>query len=330
MPITRLRALSDALEEDRHRCIEALACKGLTVNINEGFSTLMPKILDIKGEPLLPILPAPTLSLYGIILSITDEYDLATSFDILVDGEVVANVVAESGVPDEPENPEHDTSLVGTWKVNEGTRTLLPEYGIRVAAEGAFPYKSTSVASPLDAEMTAIGTDASYKRFKIFGEEFGSEEENVSFGEDGNIYISHRSGAIGYLYDTIPELQKFTITGIDTTDSNYQAVKEWIIRNAVKEGNITFTIDGTTYQAEEGMTWQEWVDSEYNTGAFYVGNSVGWQHVIVNGETGTNSDGITGNKAVMYSTNVVYSYDTVQSKTYEFRVPSGYSGGTND
>ena len=50
---------------------------------------------------------------------------------------------------------------------------------------------------------------------------------------------------------------------------------------------ITFTIDGTTYQAEEGMTWEEWVNSEYNidmtfgideflgdsitTGASYVG-----------------------------------------------------------
>ena len=29
-------------------------------------------------------------------------------------------------------------------------------------------------------------------------------------------------------------------------------------------GLITFTVDGTEYQAEEGMTWGEWVDSEYN------------------------------------------------------------------
>jgi hypothetical protein len=27
---------------------------------------------------------------------------------------------------------------------------------------------------------------------------------------------------------------------------------------------ITFTIGGAEYQAEEGMTWGEWVDSEYN------------------------------------------------------------------
>lgn len=33
---------------------------------------------------------------------------------------------------------------------------------------------------------------------------------------------------------------------------------------------ISFTIAGTTYQAEEGMTWGEWVASSYNTGR-YVG-----------------------------------------------------------
>lgn len=29
---------------------------------------------------------------------------------------------------------------------------------------------------------------------------------------------------------------------------------------------ITFTINGTSYQAEEGMTWEQWVDSSYNDG----------------------------------------------------------------
>lgn len=35
---------------------------------------------------------------------------------------------------------------------------------------------------------------------------------------------------------------------------------------------ISFTIDGTEYQAEEGMTWGEWVESEYNTDGCYVGS----------------------------------------------------------
>ena len=33
---------------------------------------------------------------------------------------------------------------------------------------------------------------------------------------------------------------------------------------------ISFTIGGVSYQAEEGMTWQEWVASGYNTGGYYV------------------------------------------------------------
>jgi hypothetical protein len=38
---------------------------------------------------------------------------------------------------------------------------------------------------------------------------------------------------------------------------------------------ITFTIAGTEYQAEEGMTWEEWCNSEYNTDDFSaIGNNV--------------------------------------------------------
>lgn len=34
---------------------------------------------------------------------------------------------------------------------------------------------------------------------------------------------------------------------------------------------ISFTIDSTSYQAEEGMTWAEWVDSEYNVDGYKTG-----------------------------------------------------------
>lgn len=40
---------------------------------------------------------------------------------------------------------------------------------------------------------------------------------------------------------------------------------------------ISFTLDGDTYQAEEGMTWAEWVESAYNNGGFYSAyESVYW------------------------------------------------------
>lgn len=46
----------------------------------------------------------------------------------------------------------------------------------------------------------------------------------------------------------------------------------YVCRRGVIE--ITFTVSGTSYQAEEGMTWGEWVDSEYNTGGFIVKSSL--------------------------------------------------------
>ena len=36
---------------------------------------------------------------------------------------------------------------------------------------------------------------------------------------------------------------------------------------------IGFTIDGTSYQAEEGMTFTQWVASDYNTGGFTIDTS---------------------------------------------------------
>ena len=33
---------------------------------------------------------------------------------------------------------------------------------------------------------------------------------------------------------------------------------------------ITFTIDSVTYQAEKGMTWEQWVNSRYNTDDYYI------------------------------------------------------------
>lgn len=49
--------------------------------------------------------------------------------------------------------------------------------------------------------------------------------------------------------------------------------------NGTKQGVVTlidFTIDGTSYQAEEGMTWEQWCNSSYNTsnGRYFIGNGL--------------------------------------------------------
>ena len=40
---------------------------------------------------------------------------------------------------------------------------------------------------------------------------------------------------------------------------------------------IQFSIANKTYYAQEGMTWGEWVDSEYNTNGYFIDNGGGVQ-----------------------------------------------------
>lgn len=74
-----------------------------------------------------------------------------------------------------------------------------------------------------------------------------------------------------------------------------EVVEEWdgtgIIIEAIPVVNlIAFTIDGTSYQAEEEMTWAQWCDSDYNTGDVFKGyrgyivksSNVGY-HISLNG-----------------------------------------------
>lgn len=53
---------------------------------------------------------------------------------------------------------------------------------------------------------------------------------------------------------------------------------------------ITFIISGTTYQAEEGMTWAEWLSSDYNIDSYVyhygvVPSMLSPKAVTIDGET---------------------------------------------
>lgn len=73
-----------------------------------------------------------------------------------------------------------------------------------------------------------------------------------------------------------------TITSKLSEVTNGEALLTWLKANATKQGAtnlITFTIDGTSYQAEEGMTWAQWVASDYNTADFVVYSRLVFENV---------------------------------------------------
>lgn len=88
---------------------------------------------------------------------------------------------------------------------------------------------------------------------------------------------SYNDGGIGDVGDfctvwSSSNAKFFSLNEIGGVVSESSRCNGYSIRGVVTPTRnlIAFTIDGTSYQAEEGMTWQQWVDSNYNTGGFYI------------------------------------------------------------
>lgn len=58
--------------------------------------------------------------------------------------------------------------------------------------------------------------------------------------------------------------------------------------SGVTKKKINFTIDGTSYEADEGMTWEQWVNSTYNTGGFVIRQPL----VTINGRIVCTNSGV--------------------------------------
>lgn len=85
---------------------------------------------------------------------------------------------------------------------------------------------------------------------------------------------------------------------------------------------ISFTIDGDHYEAEDGMTWTEWLDSSYNTNGFETATFSGVLTVLVSG-TINSGYGVAYNGAFVPVTDVI-----VADRAYEEKY--GSFGSEND
>ena len=90
---------------------------------------------------------------------------------------------------------------------------------------------------------------------------------------------------------------------------------------------IEFSIGSTTYQAEEGMTWAEWVESEYNTFGYFIGEDYS-NYIKVPG-SGSTRVVITTASFILYdSYTYVLKTDLIISQhSYLTGLVTGGSGG---
>lgn len=125
------------------------------------------------------------------------------------------------------------------------------------------------------------------------------------------------------LFNNESEYQSFTESA-DYVTPNVCAVKDgqggvkkdFVFFNPEEEINvnlITFYIGDTPYQCEEGMTWEEFVNSEYNTeGLFQINN---YNNIEYNQKI------IVLNHVMVFNTDII-----LNGNIYEFYSSGGGSG----
>lgn len=91
---------------------------------------------------------------------------------------------------------------------------------------------------------------------------------------------------------------------------------------------ITFTINSTTYQSEEGMTWAEWVESEYNTFGYYISEDYS-NYIVAPGGGSTRVVIVVGSFILYDSYTYVLKTDIIVSQhAYLTGLITGGSGGS--
>lgn len=135
---------------------------------------------------------------------------------------------------------ENDTTTVsGTWVFDKD---------ITIDSSGAFTEK-----------VNFVSNGVSYTSMYLY-----VNETTIKYGD--TIVYSYISlipdGVKGWQNEAY---RTITFDGVQTVSRMFY---NWLEANARQ--TITFTISSTSYTALSGMTWSEWVESEYNTGGYII------------------------------------------------------------
>lgn len=179
-------------------------------------------------------------------------------------------------------SPDYKTIVITEEPENEGFSEWLPNNAIQQVAD-----KTPTLSIDLSTLNLPVGTHTIAVRGKASGylDSAVSASVVITVEPEVTTEVGLQGGDL-YILDTAGTAQSFDI------------VVDGVVRATAKIGEvnclaslISFTIDGTTYQAEEGMTWGEWVESDYNTGGYATEGSYNIKQGTSGAEYLANSSG---------------------------------------
>ena len=160
----------------------------------------------------------------------------------------------------------------------------------------------------------ALGDDWFYVIYTAGPTTLWASTIDLSIGTEGYLCIySTETGWCSSAYQTI----RFDGT-VKVTETFYN----WFIANT-EEQVQTFTIDGKTYQALSGMTWERWCNSSYNTDGYFYTN-VGDESFIYRADSNVNGKYyyVSGGSGFVSPTMSIFG----AGNSLEYRINTGQAG----
>ena len=150
------------------------------------------------------------------------------------------------------------------------------DIGVRTDAIECIGVVKIDNDSTFDVILDSINTGGGPANLSHLSKYLVDQSVNVCISIDnceelvpGYVLKAGESRFLGFNY-SFKELTEDILPETDLT-INFSVLTYWV--EAPKVETINFQVDGVDYFAEEGMTWEEWVNSEYNVDGFYIINN---------------------------------------------------------
>lgn len=166
-----------------------------------------------------------------------------------------------------------DFSKVKSFSIPQGEVKDISVSGVKVWEEQTTPTYTVSGVWEFNDRLILNGYEDFYVNFTSNGVTYSriwfELEQNMLLYDSLVVYNNSSDDRLNGFLSNAYKTVDFGSTPQEVSQEFY----EWFTANATRKV-ISFTIDGTSYQAYEGMTWEDWVNSSFNTDGYNLGVSV--------------------------------------------------------